>query len=606
MYNDIKQIKTKKKRRIFMAFDGFTARAVTLEINKNLSGERIEKIYQPEKDEIIISFRTKNGPFKLLLSASPSNARVHLTEKKHENPTVAPLFCMILRKHLQGGRLIAAEQHLFDRVITLKIESYTELGDLTEKRLVIEIMGRCSNIILVSDKNTVIDCIRHVDLTQSSVRQLLPGLFYSLPPEQNKLLPNEIDKKILSDALSGFDKNSPYEKFLLSTVMGISPLAAHEIVFRAYKQTDVLICQKDPKSFIDAACEVFENISSGEFHPCVIYEKGIKRPAEFSCIRLFGHQAFEEEVFDGISAAVDRFYEKRAEDERIKQKSASVTKLLTNNIQRCRKKIAIHEKNLEKAKKRDKYKMYGDLITANIYRIKYGDKVARVENFYSESLETVDIPLKENISPAQNAQSYYKLFSKAKATEEHSKTELKGAKDELYYLESVLEALSLSKNAEDINEIKEELFEQGYITRQKNQKNKKKPAKASPLEFKTDDGYTVFVGRNNKENDFLTLKSSYSTDIWLHTKIIPGSHTVIKTGGDPNVPPNTIYQAAALAAYHSKAKGSAQVPVDYTTVKNVKKPNGAKPGLVIYDNYNTVYISPDEELVEKLKNNAKN
>lgn len=589
-----------------MSFDGFVTHAIALELNEKLSGARVDKIYQPERDEIIISFRANGSVLRLLLCANPSSPRIHLTEQKTENPPTAPLFCMILRKHLQGGKLISAVQNHFDRVIMLKIESYTELGDLTVKTLVIEIMGRHSNIILLSEKNIIIDSIRHVDLTVSSVRQILPGLFYSLPPAQDKLEPGKIDKNTFENLLSSSDKNITYEKFLLSKVMGISPLIAREIVYRAYGSNDIIISSMPAEKMISASEEMFKNISCGKFYPVTVTESGAKKPAEFSCVKLTEYSSFSEKHFESISAAADSYFSLRSANERLHQKSCGLSKLLSNNIQRCKKKIAIHEKNLEKSKNRDKYRMYGDLITANIYRINYGDKVARVENFYSENQEQIDIPLKENLSPSKNAQNYYKLFSKAKTTEEHSKNELKSSKDELYYLESVLESLSLASSTEDINEIKEELTEQGYIAKIKNKKNKKQTSKTAPLKFITDDGYTVYVGRNNKENDFLTLKSSYSTDIWLHTKIIPGSHTIIKTGGNSDVPPGTIYQAAALAAYHSKAKSSSQVPVDYTTVKNVKKPNGAKPGLVIYDNYNTVYVSPDEELVNRLKKNAEN
>lgn len=575
-----------------MSFDGFVTCAVIRELRDNILGTKIDKVYQPEKDELIISLRSFNDSFKLLLSASPSNPRFNLTNQKKENPIVAPLFCMILRKHLQGGKIIDIYQNSYDRTAIFNIESYTELGDLTAKKLIIEIMGRHSNIILVNEDNIIIDSIKHVDFTVSSVRQILPGLKYEYPPKQDKYTIDELSPELITDVFSEFSENFDFKKQLLNKFMGLSPLIAEEIAFRSNTNSK--------NSLIEHTKNIFDELSHKQFTPTLIYDRNNRHPIAFSCIKLTQYGSLPSFYSNSISEIVDKFFEERSKNERLAQKSAWILKIINNNLDRCKKKIAIHKSNLLKSQKRDKYKMYGDLVTANIYKINFGDKMLSTLNFYSENQEPIEIPLMPDLSPSANAQRYYKLFNKAKTTEEFSKNELEKSNNEEYYLESILEAIELAETPADIDEIKEELTEQGYISKIK-KKNKKTVSKSRPLKFETSDGFTVLVGRNNKENDYLTLKDSYSTDIWLHTKIIPGSHTIIKTKGETHVPESTIFEAACIAAYHSKAKNSSQVPVDYTVVKNVKKPNGAKPGLVIYDNYNTVYVSPDEEIVNKLK-----
>lgn len=583
-----------------MSFDGFVTHALIYELKNKILNAKIDKIYQPEKDEIIITLRTFSENFKLLLAASSSNPRFNLTQVKKENPISAPLYCMILRKHLYGGKIIDINQNAFDRTVIFEIESYTELGDLTVKKLIVEIMGRHSNIILVNENGIIIDSIKHVDFTLSSVRQILPGLKYELPPAQDKYTPDKITKELLLNKITDNLDCSGYKKVLLNNITGLSPLIADEILSRA---DGVLNSDINREKFISEALDLLSKVIENDFTPTLIYDKDHKHPAAFSCISLTQFGNLPHYCSESMSEIIDKFYEERSKNEKLAQKSAGILKIINNNLERCKKKIALHKSNILKAKSRDKYKIYGDLLTANMYRINYGDKSFKAVNFYSENQEEIEIPLKPDLSPSANAQRYYKLFNKAKTTEEFANEELKKAVDEEYYLETILEALKLAQSPLDIDEIKEELTEQGYIAKSK-KKGKKTVSTSKPLQFKTSDGYTVFVGKNNKENDYLTLKSSYSTDIWLHTKNIPGSHTIIKTNNNPEVPDNTILEAAALAAYYSKAKSSANVPVDYTPVKNIKKPNGAKPGFVIYDNYKTVYVSPDEDMVNKLKLNT--
>ncbi len=581
-----------------MSFDGFVSFGMARELSAVLSGGKVNQVYQPERDEIILNIRTFEQNYRLLISASASNPRLHLTEVKKENPMTAPLFCMILRKHLCGGKILSVKQEGFDRVLKIEIESYTELGDLTVKTLIVEIMSRHSNIILVGSDNKIIDSVKHIDLTVSAVRQVLPGFPYELPPQQQKINPMECNMAEIADALKNASCDNGADKILVGIFLGMSPLVSREILYRFCGETGKMLSCIDVTEYAFFIYEFFRDIKDGKFSPSVVLDKD-KKPVAFSCIKLTQYEGNVIKDLESVSGAVDDFYLTRGLMEHISQRSAHIVKIINNNIERCRKKIAIHRENIEKSQNRDKYKMFGDLLTANMYKMENGMNKIRVENYYSNPIETVEIPLKAELSPSGNAQRYYKLYTKAKTAEEHSIKQVKEAEEELYYLETVLESVGKTESAADIAEIKEELSMQGYIPRIKRKIKSNK--KSLPMEFVSSDGYKILVGRNNRQNDELTVKTAYSTDIWLHTKIIPGSHTIIRTEGKREVPETTVLEAARLAAYFSKAKNSTQVPVDYTAVKNVKKPSGSKPGLVIYDKYNTVYVTPDEKLKDKLK-----
>ena len=575
-----------------MSYDGFVTHSIVHELNTKIVGGRIDKIYQPEADEIIISIRTFSGNYRLLLSASASNARVHLTETKRENPMTPPMLCMLMRKHLSGGKIVAVNQFEFDRIIKIDIESYNELGDLGVKSIIVEIMGRHSNIIFIDEDKKILDSAKHVDFTVSAVRQILPGFIYELPPKQEKLVPTEFSLVDFMNDLSSQSGDTLLDKFLLSRIMGMSPLVAREIVYRFSGHSKVTKDEVDPAKFITFVETICSDIANNRYSPCIVLESGSGKPLAFSCIELTQYSsAASVKALDDISAAIDCYYHTRAAQERMRQKSANVLKLVNNNIERCTKKLAMHRKNLEKSKDREKYKICGDLLTANMYRVEYGMSEVEVENFYDDNKPIV-IKLESDISPAQNAQKYYKKYNKAKVTEEHASEQIADAEEELAYLETVLDSIVKAESPSDLSEIKDELSEQGYIARSQNAKKKKKQQKSAPMKFISSDGYEILVGRNNKQNDELTIRMSYSTDIWLHTKEIPGSHTLIRTNGTGEAPDRTILEAAQLAAYYSKAKNSAQVPVDYTQVKNVKKPNGAKPGFVIYEHNQTVYVTP--------------
>lgn len=578
-----------------MSFDGFVTHCVTDELRSKLLNGKIDKVYQPEKDEIILSVRTRSGNYKLLLSASASNPRIHLTEVQRENPMTPPMLCMLMRKHLAGAVIIDIKQNGFDRVVRIDAETRNELGDLCTRSVIIEIMGRHSNIILVDDSGRIMDSAKHIDFTVSAVRQVLPGMTYELPPAQDKTAADSLKATELMEALAAQPEDTLMDKFLLSEIMGMSPLLAREIVYRFSGNTKMMKCEVDCAAFVVHTVDFLKNICGGIYEPSLVIEPSEKKPVAFSCVRLGQYEgAYKIEEYDSISEVIDSFFEIRSRREHMNKRSAALLKLIHNNIERCQKKIVMHKEHIRSAQDRDKYKMYGDLLTANLYRIKYGDKSVRVQNYYSESGEKIEIPLKADISPSQNAQRFYKRYNKAKTTEKFASEQLEIAENEKYYLESVADALENADTPVELDEIRQELMTEGYIAKQNNAK-KKQQKKSEPIKIISVDGYEILIGRNNRQNDELTLKSAYSTDLWFHTKEIPGSHTIIRTRGTGEAPETTMMQAAKLAAYYSKARNSSKVPVDYTLIKNVKKPNGAKPGMVIYDRYNTVYVTPSEE-----------
>lgn len=579
-----------------MALDAICVSCLAGEIAEKITGGRIDKIYQPEKDEIVLSIRTFAENYKLVLCANSTYPRVHFTTVNKKNPQTAPLFCMLLRKHLQSGKVLSVRQVGFERIVEFEIESYDELGDLTVKKLIIEIMGRHSNIILtINDK--IIDSIKHIDLTVSSVRQVLPGFLYEYPPER------DITPLICADESLEIDisaKGEPTNKSIMSAVSGISPLTAREIVYSCFGTADIRNEQiTDKKRLADEILRFADKVKKKDFKPNLIIDAVTDKPIDFSAIPINQYEnAARIEENSSMSEIIDKFYSKKDAAERMRQKSADLVKLLNTNRERAAKKQGILLATLKDAENKDKYKIYGELITANLYRIAEGDREAVVENYYEADMPTVKIPLDAFLSPSQNAQRYFKRYQKAKNAEIEAAKQLKENEAVLDYLESTLVSVLNAESESDLNAIRTELAQQGYLKRTVLKKSKKLPNNSKPMHFISSDGFDIYVGRNNTQNDYLTLKLANSNDIWFHTKNIHGSHTIIKLGLDKNVPETTMTEAAQLAAYYSKARESSQVPVDYTLVKNVKKPNGAKPGMVIYDYYNTIYVKPDNSLNE--------
>lgn len=582
-----------------MPFDGIVAKCVVEELTKTLAGGRIEKIFQPEADEILINVRAWNTNYRLILSASANYPRIHMTGISKENPAAPPVFCMLLRKHLSGGKILSFEFNDYERIIGMQVESANELGDISIKKLIIEIMGRHSNIILVNSENKIIDAVKHIDNDISRVREVMPARPYMLPPGQNKQSPDTLDVDMLLDATS--DIETPVEKHLLNSIKGFSPLLCRDICQQAAVEGQIPASGLKLESILSlkkALSSALKEIKTSAFKPCVVFEdEDMSKPLDFHCLEL--RQVGFVRPFASISQVLDFYYSSRDRFERLKQKKADVLKVVNNALDRCKKKLYIQQETMRDVADREKLKLYGELITANIYCLSSNVKSVSLLNYYSENTEYVDVPMDENLLPQENAQRYFKKYSKAKSTYVYTSRQLEDTHRELDYLESVLQLLENCVSPLEIDEVRQELAEQGYMVFKQKPGSKKQAKLSEPLRFKSTDGLDIFVGKNNRQNDHLTLKQASSNDMWFHTKNIPGSHVIIRKL-QHEIPENTLKEAAILAAWHSKARMSSNVPVDYTTVKNVKKPNGAKPGMVIYENFRTINITPDEATVKKL------
>lgn len=584
-----------------MPFDGIVAHCTVGELDRALTGGRIEKIYQPEADEIILSVRAKGRNHRLLLSANASNARIQLTETVKENPSSPPMFCMLLRKHLSGGRIAGFEISGYERVISLLVEAMTELGDITVKKLIVEIMGRHSNIIFVNSEGRIIDAVKHIDSEISSVREVMPARPYVLPPSQGKEDPDKLDTKEFLRKLREAG-NTPLEKALLERIKGFSPLLCRELAFRSGidgKAPASALRDAERERLAAALEELLAAIRNGSFAPCIIYEdKALKRPVDFHCLNI-RHYTHAKPV-NTVNEAMDAFYSGRDRLERLKQMKAGLAKGLATSLERVKKKIALQQEKLREVADRDRLKLYGELLTANIYSIRQGEESVRVLNYYSESEEYIDIPLDPSLTPQANSQVYFRQYAKAKSAFVNTGRQLEEALKELEYLESVSQSLDFSVSPGEIEEIRQELAEQGYLSRGRKAASKNRTQPLPPIKYMSGDGFEMLVGKNNRQNDALTLKTAAAYDLWLHTRNIPGSHVIVRTQ-KRDVPDATLLEAAMLAAYHSKAGGSSTVPVDYTQVRNVKKPPGAKPGMVTYASFKTVFVTPDEEKVDSLR-----
>ena len=586
-----------------MALDGFTLSNIIYELKSNIIGGRVDKVYQPEKDEIILQIRNKGNAYKLLLTANASSPRLHFTTIQKENPINAPLFCMVLRKHLSSGKIIDITQPKFERIVNIQVESINELGDYSVKTLIFEIMGKHSNIILIDDKNNILESIKHISFDKSSVREVLPGRSYSLPPSQDKKNPLETNFKEFRDII----KNSMPTKaqhIIYKSYNGISPILASEICINANVDPSTNI-EELLDNQIEDLYKSFDKIIKlnlqKKFNPQIIYSEN-NSVLDFTVFDFTMFNNLEKKYFSSISELLEFFYKSKDLTYRLNQKSQDLKKLISQNIERCAKKKQIQQKTLKEIENRDNLKLYGELITSNIYAIKKGMTKVKLNNFYSENFEEVEIRLDPNLTPAENAQKYFKKYNKEKRTFIALQEQIKQNNEELLYLESVLNSVQTCSDEYDIKEIRAELAEQGFLKRQKNNKNNKQKSnkKSKPLHFISSDGFHIYVGKNNTQNDELTLRFAKALDMWFHTKDIAGSHVIVVSDGK-DIPNSTLNEAANLAAYYSKATNSSLVPVDYTLKKFIKKPNGAKPGMVIYETNKTAYITPDEKLIENME-----
>ncbi|MBQ7793007.1 MAG: NFACT family protein, partial [Clostridia bacterium] len=497
------------------------------------------------------------------------------------------------RKHLQGGRIVGIEQPDFERIIKINVQTRNELGDLVLRHLIVELTGRNANIILTDENGKIIEAARHVDFTQSSVRQIMPGLTYLAPPPQEKIPFLDAGK---SFDISFDDVTQTAQSAIMTQVSGISPIIAREIVWCVTGRTDTMsssLTDAQKEQLILTLNEFRSRALSNDFTPTLITETETGRLIDFSAFEICQYEgACTVKHCSGMSEAIGSFFESRAAKERMKQRSADLLKIISNNLERLSKKLVIQRKTLNDAENKEKYRKYGDLITSSIYMITQGMDKVTVLDYFEEGAPDITIPLSTQLTPAENAQKYYKKYQKAKNAEIEVTKQLENTASEIEYLESTLTLTENCTELSDINAIRAELAKEGYLKLHTSGKRRQKEPQSMPHHFLSSDGFDIYVGKNNLQNDILTLKFANSSDIWFHTKKIHGSHTVIKLGIDKNVPKTTMLEAAQLAAYFSKARESNQVPVDYTAIKNVKKPSGAKPGMVIYDNYNTVYTTP--------------
>jgi len=572
-----------------VAFDGIVLKSLINEFNTKLLDMRIDKIYQPEKDEVVLFLRGYKETYKLFISADSNYPRINLTENSFVNPDKPPLFCMLLRKHISSGKLLSFEQLGSDRIVKIGISSYNEFADAVVKYLIIEIMGRHSNIVLVDEKEVVVDSIKHVDFTVSSKRQLLPGLKYESPPPQEKQdFTNYSEDDLRADLYGEEDINS--DKFMQDFFNGISPIVSREIGYRAFKSSKNILTKNDIDKkalFYNTAKQMLADINNNIYTPNILFDNE-NCPKYFSVIDLNQYEnLYSKKYYDSPSKMVETYYNDLHFSRKMKIRSQELTKHINNQIDKIKKKISIHNDTLLSSEKNEKYRLYGELLSANIYMLNGGENSIKVFDYYNN--KDIEIDLKSELTPSKNIDRYYKLYKKGKTAEEMAKSQIEIAKNELYYLESELAFLEKAQTQNDINEIKAELTKEGYFKSNEKNKPRRKEEKINIMTFEGKHGYEILVGKNNRQNDHITFKLSKGNDMWLHVKDYPGSHVLIKNKGE-EIPDEVILEAAEYASVYSKNSND-KVDVDYTKIKFVKKPPGAKPGMVIYTNYNTVVVN---------------
>ncbi len=584
-----------------MPFDAVFLRAVTQELSDRAVGAKIDKVQQPSRDTIVLQLRSRTCSERLLITVGASHARIHFTQTSPENPAQPPMFCMLLRKHLVGGRILSIHQPPMERMVDITLECTDEMGERSQKHLIAELMGRNSNLILLGPDGRIIDCLRRVDYEMSQKRQVLPGLFYHLPPAQEKHDPTAADEQLLAQLLPPASRHQTADEWLLQTFSGLPPILCRELVHRFCGTTDPDLGAWDAtmrSAFCAHLSDAFAKIAEGQFTPQLLVRDG--RPTDYTYleIRQYG-QLMECRACSSFSALLDEFYAARDHADRMKQKSQTIVKTVTSLRERTARKLANQRKELAATKDRERLRQLGDIVTANLHRITRGQLRLTAEDFYDPEMREIEIPLSPTISPQQNAAKFYKDYTRAKNAEKYLTEQITRGETELDYLSSVLDALGRAESDRDLAEIRQELISGGYLRDQSRKKGMKLPP-SKPMEFRSSEGFLILVGRNNRQNDTLTLKTAQRSDIWLHTQKIHGSHVIIvcegRTPGD-----RTVTEAAMLAAWFSQARDGQNVPVDYTPVRFVKKPAGAKPGMVVYTTCSTAYVTPDAKLADQLR-----
>ena len=575
-----------------MPLDSITLSALAAELRPAVVGAKIDKVQQPERDTVLLSLHGPAGNRRLILCGGVGCARAHLTDASFENPAQPPMFCMLLRKHLIGARIAELDQPQRERILLFQLDALDEMGQSVKKTLVLEMIGRGTNLILCDGDGHILDSLRRVDADMSALRQVLPGLIYRLPLREGKPDFFSLTSAERRAAFAARDPSRPADKWLLDSFSALSPLVCREMVSR---------CGGDDARLPDEMDALAARVDAGDFEPWMLLEEGGGKPRDFSFMPITQYgTAMERERFPSFSALLDAFYTRRSQAEEMRRRTAALRKTVKNAHDRAVKKIALQNAELKKAGEREEKRRWGDLITANLYRApKPGAKRFEVEDFYAEGCPTVAVPLDPRKSAQQNAAAYYKAYTKAKTAEEYLTRLLAESRREADYLASVLDELDRAVAGADVAEIRRELEQTGYVRRQKSA-GKQREKEAAPLRYRSSEGVEILVGRSNVQNDRLTLKTAHKGDLWLHTQKIHGSHVIVRCAG-AEVGAQTLAEAASLAALHSQASAGGKVPVDYTRVKFVKKPAGALPGMVVYTDYSTIAAEADEGLADKLK-----
>ncbi len=571
-----------------MALDCNILKFLAEELKKELNGGRIDKVYQMSKSQLLMTVRSLGGNHRLYISCDASKGRVCLTNQKYENPDVPPVFCMLMRKHLSGGKITDIYTVKNERILKIEIENTNELFEITKRVLIVEIMGKHSNIILTDESGRIIDCASRVDFTVSEKRQVLPGLYYEEPPKSGKSDPFETDNVRMLDILS--NKNDLSEA-LMEGFDGMSPLFAREIAH---------LSDNDPIKCVVVFKEYLSKLENYSKKPVVLIDKKTNEAKEYYIFDIEQYSDFyDKKYFDTINECVDYFYSGKEQKRKLDEKKQALYTVIARSISKTSKKLDIHNKNVEKAKKKDKYRIYAELITANLYKLTKNAREAYLENYYDNN-ELLKVPMDETISPAKNAKKYFEKYNKEKNMEKISIEMIKELENELLYLNELRDTVDMCNDEKSLDEIKEELVFGEYIKEKTKNNPKKKISISKPLEFMSTDGFVILCGRNNRQNEELTLKIASKSDLWLHIRNAAGSHVVIRSQGS-EVPDKTLEEAAIIAAYYSKKSKDTKADVDYTQVRYVKKPSNAKPGMVIYDNFKGITVEPDMKIVESLK-----
>lgn len=571
-----------------MAFDGITIANIVTELNQTITGGKINKIAQPENDELIITIKNQRKQYRLFLSASASLPLIYLTETNKPSPLTAPNFCMLLRKHIGSGKIIAIEQPGMERIIRFTIEHLNELGDLCTKYLIVEIMGKHSNIIFCNEEDQIIDSIKHVSAHMSSVREVLPGRPYFIPETQSKLNPFVLTEEIFQEKI--FPRPVNVAKAIYTSITGISPLMAEEVCYRAGIDggipTDGLE-DVEPVHLAHTFLRMVDDIRDGHFEPNIIY-KG-KEPVEFACFPLSQYQDYRAVSYPSIFPVLETYYAEKNIVTKMRQKTVDLRKIVQNALERNVKKYQLQQKQLKDTEKKEKYRVWGELLNTYGYEVEPGAKSMEALNYYTN--EMIQIPLDETMTPQENAKKYFDKYSKLKRTKEALDTLLQETGDEIKHLESIAASFDIASSEEDLVQIKEEMMEYGYVKR-KNTGGKKVKVTSRPYHYISSDGYDIYVGKNNFQNDELSFKFASGNDWWFHAKGQPGSHVIVKSKNE-ELPDRTFEEAGKLAAYYSKGRQAPKVEIDYTQKKNLRKPTGGKPGFVVYYTNYSLLIEPD-------------